>query len=126
MNFVGQTNLAARLGAPLVATLLAGAAAALPFAARAADANADLSYICRPAVGSDSVSARTTSVDATPLTCRPLNVALRMSDGSMHVIGRVTAKSNSGPDLRKAVTPDQINDAWAGWVMETFRIDRSS
>ena len=58
----------------------------------------------------------------TTLECRAVSMQLKMSDGSMHTIGRVTAKPNTGPDLSKALTPQQVNDAWVKWTDAMFHV----
>ena len=81
-------------------------------------------YICRPALPGEPVSA-TMMKTSTSLVCRPLAVEVRMQDGSMKTIGTVSVKANQGPDFSHALTPQQIDDAWASWMIKTFHIDHS-
>jgi len=108
-----------------ISAALAGAAA-LPALADMVSAGAmEAKMICRPAVDGERPSAEMMS-DKTKLVCRPLAIAMRTSDGKMHVIGTVSAqKKSGGPDLARAVTPQQINDTWVKYLETTFHIDRS-
>ena len=105
------------------------AALSLPFFALAATAYAQTSssnsmmasYICRPVTSGESSNAKMGD-QGTALVCHPFAVRLHMDNGSMKVIGNVTAKPMSGPDFSKALTVDQANEAWNNWVQEKLRV----
>lgn len=108
------------------------AALAAPFSLLIATAHAQnasenimASYICRPVIGSETANARMNS-QGTALLCRPFAVGLRMDDGSMKVIGNVTSRPIPGPAYSKALTAQQVNDAWNSWIEEKFQIHGSN
>jgi hypothetical protein len=78
--------------------------------------------ICRPALATEAANAKM-MVDTTSLVCRPLAVAMRMSDGSMKTIGSVTSKAMPGPDFSHALTAQQVNAAYNRWVEKALDID---
>jgi hypothetical protein len=84
----------------------------------------EASLICRQARADETVTARMVSTSMT-LVCRPIAVSMRMSDGSMKIIGDVTAKPQSGPDFSKALTPQQMQEACEKWLETVFHIDRN-
>jgi len=49
-----------------------------------------------------------------------------MSNGSMKMIGHVSSHSSGGPNLSKALTPEQINDAWVKYIDTTFNVTHTS
>ena len=77
--------------------------------------------LCRPALSSETSNATFTST-STSLICRPVAVAMHMSNGSMKVIGSVKARASS-PDFSGALTPAQVNSAFNRWVQTTMHID---
>jgi hypothetical protein len=107
---------------PLIVTVLAVALAALSVRVKAADDASGSMFMCRPAAAGETSNARMTANSDTALECREVSMKLKMSDGSMRTIGRVTAKTNDGPDLSKALTPQQVNDAWVKWIDAMFHV----
>jgi|GEM_PF-6762893 len=79
-------------------------------------------YICRPAQADETATA-TMVAGATKLECRPFAVSMRMSDGSMKIIGNTTVKPQSGPDLSHALTAQQIQEACASWLYQVLKIE---
>jgi len=75
-------------------------------------------WVCRRAADATTQNATMGDADHTALICRPLRIEARvMSDSTMVRIGSTRAKSAAeGPDLANALTPAQINDAWARFV----------
>lgn len=115
--------------APIVATLVAGAVFAAPAISRADDAQPGTTYVCRPSASDETPNAKMTAATSTTLVCRPIELTLRMSGGGLRTIGQATARPAnllSGPDLSKALTPQQINDAYVKFIEETFHIDHTS
>ena len=108
------------LGSPVLLVALGFAALADTQAAMPMSAT----YICRPALVGESVSA-TMAKSSTALVCRALAVEARMPDGSMKTIGSVSVKADQGPDFSHALTPQQFNDAYTSWLVRTFHIDHS-
>ena len=84
----------------------------------------EANLICRQAHADEAVTARMVSTSTT-LVCRPIAISMRMSDGSMKIIGDVTAKPQSGPNFSKALTPQQMQEACEKWLEAVFHIDRS-
>jgi hypothetical protein len=78
--------------------------------------------VCRPALANEAASAKMVA-SATLLVCRPLAISMRMSDGSMKTIGSAAVKPQPGPDFSKALTAEQINEAYNRWVERTLHID---
>jgi hypothetical protein len=111
--------------APLLAGLIAALAANLPAPVRAADEASTMEYICRPVVAGETGNAKMTAASETTLKCKPVSLALKMSTGTMHMIGHVTATSPTGPNYTGALTPAQLNDAWVKYIEETFHVQRS-
>jgi len=112
--------------APLIAVALAGIIATLPAPARADDDSSGITYVCRLAVAGENSNARMTRNSDSLLTCAPISIAVKMSNGSLHTIGHVTTKAPSGPDLSQALTPGQVNDAWVKYIESTFHVDHTS
>ncbi|MBV9101941.1 MAG: hypothetical protein JO060_00015 [Candidatus Eremiobacteraeota bacterium] len=102
--------------------LVAGAFAVFAGHARAANEVSDLIYICHPVASGETVNAKMTATSGASLSCRVVSMKLKMSDGSMRTIGRVTAESHGGPDLSNALTPGQVNDAWVKWLDDMFHV----
>ena len=84
----------------------------------------EASLICRQAHADEAVTAKMVATSMT-LVCRPIAVSMRMSDGSMKIIGNATAKPQSGPNFSKALTPQQMQEACEKWLETVFHIDRS-
>ena len=84
----------------------------------------EATLICRRAHADEAATARMTATSTT-LVCRPIAVSMRASDGSMKLIGDVTAKPQSGPNFTKALTPAQMQEACEKWLETVFHIDRS-
>lgn len=115
--------------APIVATLVVGAVFASPAVTRADDTQPGTTYVCRPSASDETPNAKMTAATNTTLVCRPIELALRMSGGGLRTIGQTTARPANiltGPDLSKALTPQQINDAYVKFIEETFHIDHTS
>ena len=112
---------------PLGALVAAAALTGFPAGSRAADDTAagSATYVCRTIETGETANARMLAATPAELTCRPISLALKMSNGSMKMIGTVSAKRTSGPDLSSALTPGQVNDAWVKYVDETFHVDHS-
>lgn len=79
-------------------------------------------YVCRPALADESVSAKMVN-NSMSLVCRPIAVELRMRDGSMKTIGNVTSRAVSAPNFSHALTPEQVNAAYNQWVERALGID---
>ena len=75
-------------------------------------------WVCRRAADPKDQNAAMADADKTALVCRPLRIEARMmSSNTMVRIGSTRAKAAAdGPDLSQALTPAQINDAWARFV----------
>jgi hypothetical protein len=115
--------------APIVATLMAGALFAAPAVTRADDTQAGTTYVCRPSATDETPNAKMMAATNTALVCRPVELTLHMSGGNLRTIGQTTAKPANvvtGPDLSKALTPQQINDAYVRFIEQTFHIDHTS
>lgn len=110
--------------ASLIAVIFAAGIAAISLRAQAAD-DTVATYVCHPATAGGTPNAQMTGGSSTALECRTVSLGLKMSDGSMHMIGETSAKRASGPDLSKALTPGQVNDAWVKWTEATFNITHS-
>ena len=80
------------------------------------------SYVCRPAAADETASAKMLN-SSTTLVCRPIAVAMHMSDGSMKVIGSVTTQAMPGPNFSEALTLRQINAAYNQWLLKALDID---
>jgi hypothetical protein len=118
------------INGPRTAVATAAAAAAIALCAGASVAQnsepkTEATYICRPVVANETGDARMMK-SGTQLTCRAFAVAMKMSNGTLKVIGNVTARPVAGPNLSKALTTQQINDAWSNWIVDTFQIHGSS
>jgi hypothetical protein len=85
----------------------------------------EASLICRQAYPDETPTARSLATSTT-LVCRPIAISMRMSDGSMKIIGSVGAKPQPGPDLSKALTPQQVQEACAKWLDSLFHISHTS
>jgi hypothetical protein len=110
------------LTAPLMAALVAGA-----FAAARADDTPGQRFICRTIASGETPNAQMTAASSTQLICRPVTIALKMSGGTLRTIGWTTAKSvPDGPDLSRALTAGQVNDAYVKFIDQEFHIDHSS
>jgi hypothetical protein len=107
---------------PFIVTVFAGALAALSVRVQAADDATGSMFMCQATAAGGTSNARMTAGSDTALSCREVSMRLKMSDGSMRTIGRVTAKPNDGPDLSKALTPQQVNDAWVNWIDSMFHV----
>lgn len=90
----------------LLSAALVAAALGLPAAAFAADAMA----------GSMMMHAAPGTVVCRPAAAGEHGMAMMMSTKSMLVCKPVTAKMMSGPDLSKALSPEQINMAWENYL----------
>jgi|SRR5580658_486407 hypothetical protein len=112
------------IAAAVVGILGAGALIAVPAAIRAADSGSSDMYVCRQAMSGETATAKMMS-SSTTLVCRPVSLTLKMSSGTMRTIGRVGSKP-WGPDLSKALTPQQMNDAYVKFIEQTFHIDHTS
>ena len=108
-----------------LAALGIGALAALPALIHAADEQTSQTYVCHAVVAGESANARMTVSSNAALTCRPINIALKMSNGSMRTIGHVGSKMTKGPDYSSALTPAQINDAWVKFIETAFSVNHS-
>ena len=75
-------------------------------------------WVCRRAPDATTQNATMGDAAGTALVCRPLRIEARMmTDSTMVRIGSTRAKpAADGPDLSNALTPAQINDAWARFV----------
>jgi hypothetical protein len=108
--------------ATLVAALIAAASAPVR-----ADDTSGQRFVCRTIVGGETPNAQMTAASATQLICRPIEITLKMSGGSLRTIGRTTAKTAAdGPDLSQALTPEQVNDAYVRFIDQEFHIDHNS
>jgi hypothetical protein len=116
-----------RLGAlaPLIVAVGIGALAASPALTRAADALSAQTYICHAAGTGETPNARMTGSAATALSCHLVVIEARMSNGSLHTIGRVGTKMMKAPDYSSALTPAQINDAWVKFIDTAFSVNHS-
>jgi hypothetical protein len=116
-----------RLGMGTLPLAAVAAIAVGAFASRAQAAGGDgATYLCRAVATGETPNAAMTAGSSTALECREVSLGLKMSDGSMRTIGRVTATSKVvGPDLSSALTPQQVNDAWIRWTAATFNITHS-
>ncbi len=65
--------------------------------------------VCRPAAASEKPTAMMMGSN-TPIVCKQIPAV--MKDG----------KFAGGPDLSKALTPEQANAAWQAWVTMTYNI----
>jgi len=79
-------------------------------------------YICRPALASESASA-TMITSSTALVCRPFAVTVHADDGSLRTIGSVTAKPMLEPNFANALTPQQVSDVYNRWLERALDID---
>jgi hypothetical protein len=80
--------------------------------------------ICRQASAAEQATAKMVS-SSTALVCRPIAVAMRGGDGSLHIIGDTHARAQAGPDFSKAVTPAQMREACERWLETFFHIDHT-
>jgi hypothetical protein len=105
---------------------LIGTLSSAATAATMPDDKTDATLICRPASKTEHANASIKD-PAADLVCKPFSIAMKMSDGTMHVIGSATASSAQiGPDISRAITPQQVNDTWVNYLESTFRISHSS
>jgi hypothetical protein len=111
-------NLAAAIGLPLALAAF-GTAVWAQTARLAPDA---ATYVCRQALPDETASAKMV-VSSTSLVCRPIAVAMHMSDGSMRVIGNVSSHAIPAPDFSRALTPQQVNAAYNQWLLKALDID---
>jgi len=118
MSLSGNPRL---LLAALAGCLVSGGAVGLIASAQTAT-DAMASYICRPAMTGETPNAKMTN-SAVVLECKPIAIAMHMSDGSMKTIGSTSVKAPSGPDFSNALTAAQANAAYNAWVQSTFKID---
>lgn len=82
-------------------------------------------YVCRTIEAGETANAKMMASGGPTLVCRPETIELHMSGGSMKTIGRVMSEKRdilTGPDLSKALTPQQINDAYVKFIQEAFNI----
>ena len=114
-----------RTARALAVAVLAGAALAIGAYGRSDAQGTALSadeaserWVCRRAADATTQNATMADAGHTALICRPLRIEARMmADSTMVRIGSTRAKpSAEGPDLTNALTPAQINDAWARFV----------
>jgi hypothetical protein len=110
------------LAATLTTTLVAGR-----LAMAQADDTVGRRFICRAIASGETPNAQMTANSSTQLICRPVQIQLKMSGGSLRTIGQTTAKSApDGPDLSQALTPEQVNDAYVKFIDREFHIDHNS
>jgi|HubBroStandDraft_2_1064218.scaffolds.fasta_scaffold454440_1 hypothetical protein len=110
------------LAATLTTTLIAGM-----LAMARADDTVGQRFICRAIAIGETPNAQMTADSSTQLVCRPVQIQLKMSGGSLRTIGHATAKSApDGPDLSHALTPEQVNDAYVKFIDQEFHIDHNS
>ncbi len=112
------------LGAAAVLVLFA------PLAASAADSEASMTaatsncgvVICGVPKGDEKSNARMVN-RSTSLVCKPIDPA-----GDMSTLATVKAMrpEQLGPDLSRALSPQQIDHAWRRYLDQTFMIDHSS
>ena len=110
--------------AALVLAVTALVAGTSVFAQSMMDETKMATLICRPARSGETANAAMTKT-STQLVCKPFAVRMHMSDGSMKTIGNTSVKAQPGPDLSRALTPQQSTDAYNKWVTQTFSIDHS-
>lgn len=114
---------------PLAVSLavVAGALVAFGTSARSAAQGVTLSpdesaerWICRRSADVNGKNATMSDADRTALICRPLRIEMRLSNNATIMrIGSVHAKPvAAAPDVSHALSADQINDAWARFVMQ--------
>jgi len=72
-------------------------------------------WICRQS--DDPAAYDATMRDATTLVCKPLSIEARLSDNTMMRIGSTRSNAAAGPDLSHALSAEQVNDAWARFIM---------
>ena len=106
----------------LAAIVVAGTLATLAVRARAADTVSDAVYVCRPTASGETANAKMTAGSSVSLACHLVSMRLKMSDGSLVTIGRVSANARPGPDISKGLTPQQVNDAWVKWLDDMFHV----
>ena len=112
-----------RVCSSLVAAVFVTAAASAPSPAGADDATATMStFVCRESLPSEAPTAKMVN-SPTTLVCRPLVYTIRGEDGTMRTIGTASAKVPLGPDLSKALTPQQFETAYSQWLERTLKID---
>jgi hypothetical protein len=114
------------VSALVTAIVLAASLAVISARARAADTVSETIYICHAAASGETANAKMTETSSESLSCRLVSMSLKMSDGSMHTIGRVTANPRTGPDISNATTPAQVNDAWVKWLDDMFHVTHTS
>ena len=114
----------ALVAVPVLAAGVAGVLAAFTQITRAADDTAAATYICHPAADGQTANAEMKNT-STALVCHAVSLELHMSSGKMRVIGTVSAKPATSPDFSNALTPAQVNDAWAHYIMTTFNVEHS-
>ena len=118
MDFRPKSPLAVTLS--VLAAMLASAQSA-----PAQTSSSMATLVCRPAASDETATAKMVGSGQT-LICRPLEMTLKMSDGSVRTIGEAKPTNASGPDLKNALTPKAINDAWVEYLTKTFNITHSS
>jgi hypothetical protein len=104
-------------------TALAGPSASA-VAQTATQTPKEATLICRQAHGDEPATAKMLSASTT-LVCRPIAISMRMDDGSLKIIGDVTAAPQAGPDFSRALTPQQFQEACAKWLEHVFFINHS-
>jgi hypothetical protein len=100
---------------------LAGASACFA-AGTDGEASTMSTFVCRESLPSEAPTAKM-MVSGTELVCRPIAVAIRGDDGKLRTIGNVTAKPVPGPDLSRALTPQQIDGAYMRWLEKVLNVD---
>ena len=114
-----------RISRSILAAIVGAAFAANWLMASAADTANGAMYVCRAVGGSETGNAQMMGTTQTSLVCRQVNIALKMSNGTLRTIGSAGSHAPTGPDLAGALTSGQVNDAWARFVMSTFHVEHS-
>jgi hypothetical protein len=111
---------AAALGAVLASAAPAFAADAMSGAM--AGPSKEATYVCRPAASAEKPSAM---MGTTALVCKPIAVAVHMSDGKTHMMGNAMVKTPASTPSVTGLTTMQLNDAYAKFLQEEFSVPPS-
>ncbi len=65
--------------------------------------------ICRAATEKEKPSAMMMGATQTPIVCKKMQPDMMM-------------KGHAGPDLSKALTPEQVDAAWRAWVVQMISV----